>query len=77
MAAEAAGAEAGLDPELTLTAAVKGIAGMKRFVPREVLELMRRRLEAVRRGAGDAFQHFVVDLCQHQSHPEYVPPSLV
>ncbi|MFA5139976.1 MAG: hypothetical protein WC728_12155 [Elusimicrobiota bacterium] len=74
MAAEAAGREAGLDAALVANAAVKGISDARRFVSREVLVLMSRHLEGVRRGAGQSFTSFCTDLNAHQSHPDYIAP---
>lgn len=76
MSAEAAAKEAGLDRELVLVAAVRGVADARRFVTSDVLREMRSRMTAVWAGASEVFDQFNSRLLANQSHPGYIPPKV-
>jgi len=76
MAAEAAAREARVDQELVAIAAIKGISDARRFVTPDALGEIRQHVEGVRHGGGQVLDHFCVDLCAHQSHPDYIPAGI-
>lgn len=73
---ERAAGTAGVDPELTVVAALRGLADSKRFVQPETIEAIRTKLRDVKPEAVRIFDRFCSDLHASQSHPEYLPPRL-
>lgn len=69
--AEAAARESRVDQELVAIAAIKGLSDAKRFVDAAELREMRERIEAVRHGGGQIFDHFCADLQPQQAQPAF------
>jgi hypothetical protein len=74
-AAEVSSKSLPYDKHLMTTAAIKGIADVRRFTTKEIIGQIRHRINTTWLGSGEIFDHFSADLHSSQSHPGYVPPK--